>query len=361
MFRIPRPSRYIAALQAYTRPLDIREDIIQEVVMNYGLFMRKKPFNLPLSRRTKNVVVSTNIGKIVVKRYRDHLHLDGIRYIHSIISHLTELSFPTIKLLYTPSEIDFISLNDGQFAVFEFVDGFNYSLDFILPADRYRLLENSGRMLASFHQSLNGFEPQGAHHLGFVSYTGSWQRDFNWFASRAYDLVEKSSIITIPDDKKLSDFLSSRVEIILEEFQHLEEKLNNIPLMRTIIHGDFGLHNLIFQKNGKVVLTDFETARLEWRLADLVSTLSRIRSRDTMYHFDLIKTFLTGYFSIEPIPKDEWRYLPDVWMFFKLRSVFIAWNNYFKRGNNLSSAIDAYHQVKWVQDNAQTLLEFGKL
>lgn len=361
MFHVPRPSRLKALLRSRTRPLDIEPDIIQEVLMNYGLFTKRKPANLPLSRRTKNVVVSTNIGRIVIKRYRNILHTDGIRYIHSILSRLSELSFPTLKLIRTPSSADFISLKSGRYAVFNFIDGFNYSLDFILPSDRRKLFEKSGQVLALFHQALNGFQPLGAHHLGFISYAGGWQRDFEWFANKAHELIERSAKINIPDDKRLSDFLTSRVEETLEEFRRLDEKLSKVPLMRTIIHGDFGLHNLIFQKNGKMVLTDYETARLEWRLADLVSTLSRNRSQDTMYHFGSIKNFLTGYFSVSIIPEEEWHCLPDVWMFFKLRSVFIGWNTYFERGSKLSSALDAYHQAKWVQDNAHTLLELRNL
>jgi Ser/Thr protein kinase RdoA (MazF antagonist) len=320
--------------------------------------MTGKPVNLALSRRTSNLVIPTSIGKVVLKRYRDHLQPEGIQYIHSILSRLSELSFPSLKMIATPDGADFVSLSNGRYAVFEYISGSNHSLDFIHPSDRRRLVEQSGSILAAFHQSLKDFQPSGAHHLGFVSHTGGWQRDAGWFASKARELVQKSSAISNDEDKKIVDFLIPRVDEILNKYTRLDDALQNVPLFRTIIHGDFGLHNLIFAKDGRIVLTDYETARLEWRLADLVSTLSRSRSKNAMYHFGTARDFLKGYFSVQPVPAEEWQYLPDVWMFYKLRSVFVSWNSHFERGGGkLASALDAYHQAKWVQDNAGILLK----
>jgi Ser/Thr protein kinase RdoA (MazF antagonist) len=132
--------------------------------------------------------------------------------------------------------------------------------------------------------------------------------------------------------------------------------------MRTIIHGDFGLHNLIFKNDHHAVLTDFETTRIEWRLVDLVSTLSRSRSVETMYNLESVGRFMAGYQSIDPVPEEEWKSLPDVWRFLKLRSVFINWNSYFERGGDkLSSAVDACRQAAWAKDNHLTLLKLGSL
>jgi len=224
------------------------------------------------------------------------------------------------------------------------------------------LIETSGKTLASFHKILRGFQPAGAHHLGFISYTGGWQRDAAWFANKLHELRERSMVISNVADRKNVDFLVSHAQETFDEFCRLDEKLQKANLMRTIIHGDFGLHNLIFKRDDHAVLTDFETARIEWRLADLVSTLSRSRSAETMYHLEAVGHFMAGYQSVDPMPEEEWQSLPDVWRFFKLRSVFINWNSYFERGGDkLSSAIDMYHQAAWAKVNNLTLLKLRNL
>jgi len=362
MLRFPRPSRFVDFARSRVRPLDIKLETVQNVLKQYDLTLAGKPSNLPLSRRTGNIVLPTKAGKKVLKRYRDHLQPAGIEYIHSILLRLQELSVPSPTLVAMPSGENFTASVSGKYAIFDFIEGSNYSLDFILPADRARLIEASGKVLANFHKSLNGFLPKGAHHLGFASYTGDWQRDIHWFANKVVELRKKSAKIANAQEKETADWLVSHSDDILEAYNHLDASLRNINLMRTIIHGDFGLHNLIFQKDGRIVITDYETARLEWRLGDLVSTLSRSRSQDTMYRFESIKRFLAGYQSVYPIPLEEWQSLAKVWQFFKLRSVFINWNSYFERGGSkLSSALDAYHQAEWAQANADTLLKLRDL
>lgn len=362
MIRLPRPSNLAAVIRSRFRPLDIGYDIVREALGNYNLSIIGKPTNLAYSRRTGNVTVQTTAGRMVLKRYRNHLQAEGIRYIHSILTRLFETDYPATRLFHTPAGADFISLKTGRYAVFEYVPGSNYSLDFLLPADRRKLFEISGKILASFHKSLLGFKPLGAHHLGFVSETGGWQRDSEWFAAKMNELVERSRAISNISDRKNADFLVLHAQETFDEFSRLDEKLLKSNLFRTIIHGDFGLHNIIFTRDGTGVLTDFETTRLEWRLADLVSTLSRNRSANTMYNFNLINRFLVGYQSIFPAGKMEWRFLPDVWRFIKLRSVFIGWNSYFERGGDrLLSAIDAYNQAEWAKENVLTLSKLGDL
>jgi Ser/Thr protein kinase RdoA (MazF antagonist) len=140
----------------------------------------------------------------------------------------------------------------------------------------------------------------------------------------------------------------------------LDITLRQAPLPRLIIHGDYGLHNLVFPKNGLVTMLDFETARLEWRLSDLVSALSRLRFRDGRYDFETIASFLSAYQAEYPIRKEEWHWLPKVWRFYKLRSSLIYWNSYLDTGGprrKLISAQDAVEQANWVIQHPERLLE----
>ena len=149
---------------------------------------------------------------------------------------------------------------------------------------------------------------------------------------------------------------------MLDELGQLDETLRNSALTRLIIHGDYGLHNIVFHRSGIVTPIDFESSRLEWRLSDLVSALSRLRYRNGVYNFESIRSFLTGYRSVYAIGEEEWQFLPLVWRFHKLRASLIYWNSYFETGGparKLISARDAVGQADWAMKNPDMLLRLN--
>jgi hypothetical protein len=69
-----------------------------------------------------------------------------------------------------------------------------------------------------------------------------------------------------------------------------------------------------------------------------------------------------GYQSAYPIHADEWRFLPLVWRFHKLRAALIYWNSYFETGGparKLISARDAVSQAEWAMNNPDKLLQLN--
>jgi Ser/Thr protein kinase RdoA (MazF antagonist) len=99
------------------------------------------------------------------------------------------------------------------------------------------------------------------------------------------------------------------------------------------------------------VPVDFELARIEWRLSDLVSCLSRFRygrGSKLAYDFESIGWFIGAYQEEFPLTKDEWHFFPHVWAFYRLQSAVQYWNSYFETGGparKLFSARDAIDQV----------------
>ena len=360
---IPRPSRLSEFVKSRLRSLDIELETVQTVVARFGLELIEPPSNLPLSRRTRNLMLNTSAGRKVIKRYRARLDVSTIVYSHSILERLAELQFPAVRVSTTPAVETFVSLNSGNYALFDFVDGKNYSLSFFPPAYRNTLINIAGKTLGRLHSALAGFMPDGQHHLGFVSYTGDWRRNLAWHAAKVDEMKEKSRSLSNADDRTHANWLVQNCSYILDELSQVDETLRNSALTRLIIHGDYGLHNLVF---GQDVVTpiDFESSRLEWRLSDLVSALSRLRYRNGVYNFESIRNFLEGYQSAYPISDDEWQYLPLVWRFHKLRASLIYWNSYFETGGparKLISARDAVSQADWVIKNPDKLLRLNTL
>jgi Ser/Thr protein kinase RdoA (MazF antagonist) len=133
----------------------------------------------------------------------------------------------------------------------------------------------------------------------------------------------------------------------VEQLGPLDELLSAALLKRTIIHGDYGLHNLLFRRDGTVMPVDFELARLEWRLSDLV------------YDFESIQWFMAAYHATFPLNADEWRLFAEVWRFYKLQGAVQYWNSYFETNGparKLISARDAIAQADWVANHQEHLL-----
>lgn len=306
-------------------------------------------------------MLNTSAGRKVIKRYRARLETPTIIYSHSILERLTELGFPGPRLSTSPAGDTFVSLDSGNYALFDFVDGTNYSLSFVPPSYRHQLMSIAGQTLGRLHSALAGFLPDGWHHLGFVSYTGDWRRNLAWHFAKVDEMKEKSRSLSNEDDKRHANWLVQNCKYVLDELSQVDETLRSSALTRLIIHGDYGLHNVVFHRD-MVTPIDFESSRLEWRLSDLVSALSRLRYRNGVYNFESIRNFLEGYQSAYPISEDEWQFLPLVWRFHKLRASMIYWNSYFETGGparKLISARDAVSQADWAMKNSDKLLQLN--
>jgi Ser/Thr protein kinase RdoA (MazF antagonist) len=364
VLHFPRPSRLSEFVKSRMRSLDIEKETVQQVLDQFGLEITKPPSNLPLSRRTRNLMLKTTTGKKVIKRYRARHEVPTILYSHSILERLAKLNFPAPRLSATPAGETFISLESGIYAIFDFVEGNNYSLSFVPPVFRRQLMFTAGQTLGRLHHALADFMPDGCHHLGFETYTGSWRRDLAWHTTKVSEMKERSRTLQNEADKQHANWLVQNCNYILEELGKLDEKLNQSALTRVVIHGDYGLHNIVFDaKNDIVTPIDFESSRLEWRLSDLVSASSRLRYRNGAYNFESIRKLLEGYQSEYPIDAEEWHSLPFVWRFHKLRASLIYWNSYFETGGpvrKLISARDAVSQADWVMKNPDTFLKLNR-
>ncbi len=125
-----------------------------------------------------------------------------------------------------------------------------------------------------------------------------------------------------------------------------------------IIHGDYGLHNLIFHPN-QTTPVDFELSRLEWRLSELVSCLSKLRYSDGSHDFESIHAFLGAYLARYPIEEAEWQLLPQAWRYYRLSGTLNYWNSFFETmgpTRKLHKALDALQQADWALQHADEIL-----
>ncbi|MBP1703721.1 MAG: family glycosyltransferase, partial [Chloroflexi bacterium] len=234
----------------------------------------------------------------------------------------------------------------------DFIDGTNYSSRYLLNSHRLRLIAVSGTSLGRFHRSMAGFLPGGRHHLGFAGFEGKRRRDLDWHLEKLDELNNKELPKEAAEsDREILAMLARRSAEISERLSSLEGMLAPVDFPRLVIHGDFGLHNLLFKSDGNIALIDFELARLEWRLSDLVITLPRLRASSQA-------VFLKAYHTEFPLSSDEWHYLPEVWQLRMLQGAVQYWNNYFELGDNrrLAGARQRLEQADWAGNNRSDFL-----
>jgi len=358
---LPRPGWVSDFLNSRFRTLDIQLANVEKVLSHYELEMIASPKNLPNTRRNRNLIVHTSQGKKILKHYRDDWRTPTIAFEHSILGRLNELDFPAPRLLATQDGRTWINFENHNYCLFEFIEGKNYSSTFLVRPHRVRMMATSGRTLARLHRQLAGFLPEGQHHLGFKNYSEDRHRDLDWHVQKIKEFSDRSQKLSRSDERLHASWLIDHADKLLDEMKLLDGSLRKADLPRIVIHGDYGLHNLIYQNLDAAVPVDYELSRLEWRLSDLVSVVSKFRYKDGSYDFESISRFMHAYQAEFPITNDEWEHFPLVWKYYKLMKAVQYWSSYFETNGparKLKSSRDEIECSSWALNNPQRLAEF---
>ena len=321
----PKPGRVRDAAASRVRPPAIDAGTAARVLDMYGIEMTRRPRNVPTGWRNRIVVLRTSSGKKVLKQYRPDRELPSVLWEHSIIAHLEKIGFPAVRLAATPSGATFVEEDGERFALFDFIEGRNLAGLAMGSRMHSDLIRVAGQTLAGFHRSVVGFQPDGAHTLGYRTYTSARIRDVEWHLSRLDELVRLSPSLSSPEARSRAEWLSSRAPAIGARLSELARVLEGADLPRTVIHGDFGVHNLLLRSNWTAVVHDFELARIEWRAIDVIIVLSRLSE-------DHGRAFLAAYRTALDLTPEELHHLGEVWQYYRLRGAVQSWNSFVQMG-----------------------------
>jgi Ser/Thr protein kinase RdoA (MazF antagonist) len=348
---LPRPARVAAAAAArWSRP-GIPAPVVTEVVAAHGLAVTGRPRNLQLGRRSHNVVVPTSQGPVVVKQYRADWDRARVEHAHAVLDRLQQVGSPGPRLRHRGDGGTCTSVGPRTLAVLDLLPGRNLSLDYLRRRDRVRAAAVAGRTLARLHHALEGFEPTGAHHLGFASLAGPPRQPLHWYTQRLEELAGGTA--ATPTAGALAD----RARWLARRLERTEDLLTSAELPRLVVHGDFGLHNLLFTSADEAVPVDFELARVDWRLSDLVLALARFGPHRTDWDWPLVVVFLRAYAELFPFRGAELSRLSDVWAVVRLTAAVRAWDRHVRGGTDhqLRAAAAAVREVEWLEAHPHVL------
>ena len=360
----PRPGRIKDQFRSQTRSLDINQELIDFVLVKYGLELVGKSRNLPNARRNTNLIIETTNGKKVLKNYRTDWKPSTIEFEHSILQKLADVGFPAPKLVSTQTGLTWITKDGHNYCLFDFIPGKNYSSSFLFRSHRIMMMSTAGRTLASLHQVLHGFQPEGQHHQGFKSLDQERIRNKSWNEQKIDELIQWSLKISEPEDKKHAQWLVRKSDEVLQNLIELEQELEQIGLSKLIIHGDYGLHNLIYTDLDHAIPVDYELARIEWRMSELVSIISKFRFKDGSFDFESMIQFLHAYQREYLINDFEWEVFPKVWKYYKMMKAVQYWISYFETNGpvrKLRSSRDEIEFSDWALNNPDWINKFKEV
>ena len=347
---VPRFGRLVQYVQSRLDSPQFERELVQEIVGHYGLELTRPLQNLPFGRRSSNALLHTTGGKKVFKLYRDQWQLDRIVYEHAILRHLQAIDFPAIRVALTEKGESWVEKKGRIYGLFDYIESQSYLACHIPQRQLLDLYHLSGRVLGQFHHQVAGFVPDGKHHLGYATYDSARQRDLQWHLTVLDELAEKAKSVDDEEARQLLQGISEKSRGLQNTLCQLDGALTEAALPRVLIHGDYGMHNILFRPDGTLMLLDFELSRLEWRLVDLVIMMSRlaITSRPA---------FMAGYQRENPLSEQEWQLLPQVWQNYMLRGAVQYCQNYFEMGGvkRLRSAHQRLKQAEWALQHKSKL------
>lgn len=360
---LPRPRWLYHRLKLRLRPPEIiKPDQVQKILTEYGLELTATPQIPAVIGRSRSLIVDTHLGKKVFKRYEMFVEPSTVVHEHSILTYLAQINFPVPRLAVTRTGETFVYKEGLTFAVFDFIEGYRQYHNYILlPAQARRFVTAAGETLATLHEQLQGFVPEGQHPDGFKSLTGNRWRDSKWFT----DKLSHCRIET-PRLNPAEEEASAVITVLLQRAGWMQETLHRLDNVlrveapsRLTIHGDYGPYNLLYKRNASLIVLDFELARLDWRITDVAKAILFFAyHRRLGFSFGKMERFLEAYRARYPIHDDELLLVPTVLQFWLIRRIIAHWHHYCRTraGHWLAPTQEALECVNWITDNRDRLL-----
>jgi Ser/Thr protein kinase RdoA (MazF antagonist) len=308
-FFLPRPQRLYSWWRSYQKKIPIEFSTIDEILEQFDLKRIDSPKNALGGRRNANIIVDTSNGKIVLKCYKNSLDDSTIIQEHSILRHLSKIGFPAVCLVSTLNGSTLIHHNHQRYAVYEFIDGFKF-YDYILSSNlSMQYITMAGELLGKLHSALKEFFPIGYNSDGFKSKTGGRWRSLDWFSNKLAYCVQNISMNSLNRNNKKIFTLARHARKLEDQLVRSITILDETDLPRQIIHNDYNQSNILYRKDKSPIIIDFEIARLDWRLIDIIDGWEGFAKDKIKYNTKKMKFFFKAYQNEQVLCKDEFNYV----------------------------------------------------
>ena len=332
---MPRLDRLYHRLRPRQQRVELDLAMIQEILAEYEFELTHPPDTLTGGNRSYSLILATSHGKKILKKYKNSLGKSTILQEHSILTYLAQINFSSSRLASTRTGQTLVCRDEQHYALFDFIEGgFQYHNYILLPGQARQFVTIAAEILAILHDALKDFVPQGYNPDGFKSKNEDRTRNLEWLINKFRYCVEQTS----RQGNNKAAWLLEQAPYFEKSVTQLEAKLKDAPLPRLIIHADYGPYNLLFRDNGPPIVLDFEMARLDWRVTELIDVWYRFCYDKLGFKINKMKYLLEAYQIHFPLTKDELYYIPDVWKFWNIWRCILNWHNYCETQSDVALA-----------------------
>jgi homoserine kinase type II len=323
-----------------------------------GVISRLRPY-LRGSRLAPKLQIRSDRGLFLLKRRApNRAQYDRVAFAHCIQRQLLEAHFPVPALIPTRNG-ETLTQHEGRvYEMFEFVRGRRYD----------RSIESTARAgvaLGSFHRLMDGYRPPHQPPSGTFHAAADVEATFN----------RLPRAIAIADPEVDREPLKQTVRYLSEAYADASARVDEAGYdtwAPGVLHGDWHPGNLLFRDGAVVAVLDFDSSRVEPRMADVANGALQF-SMDmtdpddpTKWPSGLditrIRTFLAGYDSaaVAPLTSGERAAVP--WLIIEalvIESIVpIAATGKFAHIHGAAFLDMIQSKVQWLRPRARKLVEY---
>jgi len=287
---IPKPSYLLSQLTPRKGPDAALHQVLARVADVYQLGEIQACHRARRSA-SMNFIVTTARGRFVFRRHR--LTETDVAYEHQVLDHLQQRNFPAPRILRNQTGQAWSAIDGSLYSVYEFVEGYCFT-DFLWwPAVRREIANQCGRTLGRYHHAVAHLVPNAYKWSAYRPTEHRRWREGDWFRQTLKDirpLLQKPTA-TSPID----DFTRSRIDAI-DKMLSLESVVEErSDLSKVVIHGDYAPWNVLFRRGLPPFVLDFNEARLDLKIYDVVLATFRSGWRGHRLDRDRALAFQAGY------------------------------------------------------------------
>ena len=222
-------------------------------------------------------------------------------YVYSALEWLNRHDLNVANLLPTNNHGRYVCFNNMFFILTPWIDAIK--CDF----DNTNHVISSIKELAKMHNNSRNFHPikGSVNRIGLDDFYISTLKHFN-------QLLDTANTAFHSKDKFSKEFLTTfdknleSAKISLE----MSSKINNKELTKSLCHGDYVNKNILFSKDNKVWIIDFDKCKYDYCAHDLAYFMRRLLKRDnTKWNLNIAIDIIKSYNSIHPLTSSDLRYV----------------------------------------------------
>lgn len=332
---IPHPRKVYKWIKTFRSQSCFDPSVVREILSKYQLDLIGSIKPVAEGMRNENLIINTTKGLKFLKIYKNSLGDTTITQEHSILTYLFQTGFSSVPLETTSDGLTIVRFNQRRFALYDFIKGFHIYDYLFSNTNLKHLIFQAGYILGKLHNQLRNFTPEGFNPDGFNLETGRRWRGIEWFDQHLAYIKSCGHNANLREQENALELLDSEIVSFRTDLVKTESVLTNANLPKQVVHVDFGRSNVLFHKNELPTIIDFEIARIDWKIVDILNGLTAFCVKNRKLVDERVKIFLQAYNENSCLTEKELHFMPILNTYLNISRCIKKLRNYCVNNDNI--------------------------